>query len=429
MTRSASDEEARIGRILDELGITPEYLRDLPYDIGREALSTVDTIEPNLVPSPKVRWPVSLLWRIDLDKFNRDLQGALNAISPLNASPAGYCYVIRQKGQIVHAGSKGWAQLPDDPQAGDGNVAWDTNVPMNVASVSKFVTAIAVVRLLESLQSTGVSVDTSIARFLPQYWTQGPNIGAITFRQLLRHEAGLGSTLAPTNTGPGDFAEAKGEIKAGTTGPSAFNYKNVNYAILRVLFATLTKKLDPGSSVPSFLTSVGISEDMFWHGASEGVYCDYVNDYVFAPVSIDRRDLKAAANAALAYSTPPTVPGGRIENLGLSGQTGWHLSVDELLRLLQKFLSGSIISRRRAQQLVSDMYGLDPPIHTNAGPVHSKGGLRLDGSGRGLASMIGLMPGDVEFVVLMNAGDGTPDGPLRVIPSLIPGSAKFSFFW
>ena len=43
---------------------------------------------------------------------------------------------------------------------------------MNVASVSKFVTAIAVVRLLESLQSTGVSVDTSIAGFLPQYWTQ-----------------------------------------------------------------------------------------------------------------------------------------------------------------------------------------------------------------------------------------------------------------
>ena len=141
----------------------------------------------------------------------------------------------------------------------------------------------------------------------------------MTFRQLLRHEAGLGSSLAPTNTGPGDFAEAKSEISAGTTGPSTFNYKNVNYAILRVLFATLTKTLNPGSSVPSYMASFGISDDMFWHGISEFVYCKYVNDHVFAPVGIARRDLKADANAALAYSTPPTVPGGRFEDLGLSG--------------------------------------------------------------------------------------------------------------
>jgi hypothetical protein len=160
------------------------------------------------------------------------------------------------------------------------------------------------------------------------------------------------------------------------------------------------------------------------------VYRNYVNDHVFAPVSIDRRDLEADANAALAYATPPTVPGARIENLGLSGQTGWHLSIDELLRLLEKFLGGSIISRRRAQQLVSNMYGLDQPIDTSAGPVYSKGGLRLDGSGRGLAAMMCLMPGDVELVVFVNSGDGTAAGPLRVVPSLIQNSPKFSFrFW
>lgn len=423
------EDEAHVARILDELGITPEYLRGLPHDIGREAVSTVDTIEPTLVPPPRVRWPVGL-WRIDLDRLDRDLQGALNALSPLGGVPVGYCYVIKRKGRIVHVVSKGWAQLPDDPRTGEGDVAWNPDITMNIASVSKFVTAIALVRLLESLRSTGVSVDTSIAGFLPQYWAQGPNVAAITFRQLLRHEAGLGSTLAATDTGPGDFAEAKSEIQAGTTGPSAYNYKNVNYAILRVLFATLTKTLGPGSSAPSFLTSVGVSDDMFWDGVSEAVYCNYVNDYVFAPVSIGRRGLEADANAALAYATPPTVPGARIENPGLSGQTGWHLSIEELLRLLEKFRAGSILSRRRAQQLVTSMYGLEPPIDTKAGPVYSKGGLRLDGSGRGLASMMCLMPGDIELVVFVNSGDGTAAGPLRVLPGLIQNSPVFSFsFW
>jgi hypothetical protein len=177
------------------------------------------------------------------------------------------------------------------------------------------------------------------------------------------------------------------------------------------------------------LTLVGVSDDTLWDGISEIVYCNYVNDNVFAAVNIDRGDLKAPPDAALAYATPPTAPGGRIENLGLSGQTGWHLSVNELLRLLEKFRAGSILSRRRAEQLITNMYGLDQPINTTAGPVYSKGGLRLDGAGRGLASMMCVMPGDVELVVFVNSGDGTPDGPLRVVPSLIQNSPKFSFFF
>ena len=282
------------------------------------------------------------MFQIDVDKFNRELQSALNALSPLGGVPVGYIYMIKQKGQIVHVESKGSAQLPGDPQSGQGNVVWDATVPMNIASVSKFVTAIAVVRLLDSLQSKGVTVNTPIANYLPQYWTQGSNAGAITFHQLLRHEAGLGTTIA--NNGQGDFAEAKKEIKAGTTGSTTFNYKNVNYAILRVLFATLTDTLIPGSSAPPFF---GISDDALWDGISELVYTNYVSDHVFAPAGIARRDLKADANAALAYATPPTVPGARIENLGLSGQTGWHLR--------SRNSSSSWTSSRRARSCRADV--------------------------------------------------------------------------
>jgi hypothetical protein len=90
---------------------------------------------------------------------------------------------------------------------------------------------------------------------------------------------------------------------------------------------------------------------------------------------------------------------------------------------MHKFRAGSIISRRRAQQLLTNGYGLDQrPITTNAGPVYCKGGLGIKW-GRGVASMICLMPGDIEFAIFANSSDD----PLRMVPDLINNSTIF--FW
>jgi hypothetical protein len=438
MTSSVNDDDEQVSRVLDQLGITPEYLRGLPHDFGREAVSTIDTIEVTRTPS-KFRWPVGL-WRIDVDQFNQDLEASLD-LSPLGGLPVGYCYMIRRKGRIIHSRSKGWAQLPDDPEAGEGSVAWDPDVPMNVASVSKFVTAIAIVKLLQS-KDPPISVDTPIAQFLPQYWTTGPGIGAITFRDLLRHEAGLGTGLTnpdgTPSTGVGNFAEARAQVGMGTNTNGSWTgkylYRNVNYAILRVLFATVSGTVGTAATAPSWLAAFGITDDTLWDAISTVVYCNYARDFVFAPVGIDRDDLKALDNSALAYGTPPQARGESTEALGFSGPTGWHLSVNELMRLLEGFRAGSIISRRRAQQSLSDMHGLDLPITKDPGTtVYNKGGLVGIGSApnqKGYASMICLMPDEVDFAILMNSWDGVPGGHLRIIPGLIQNSMKFRFlFW
>src|SRR5205814_1132343 len=225
---------------------------------------------------------------------------------------------------------------------------------MNMGSVSKFVTAIAVVRLF---RDSGMSLKTSIAGFLPQYWTQGTGVAGITFRELLRHEAGLGSTIS--NTGYGNFPEAKSEI---ASGPSAsikgtYTYKNVNFAILRILFATLTETLSPAFTAPP---SLGISDDAFWDAASAIAYQNYVNDNVFAPATVDPRDFSADANAALAYATPPGAPGARIvDGSAGSGPSGWHMSIGELARLLDQFRAGPTTERGPAQQVLSKRYGIE----------------------------------------------------------------------
>ena len=409
-TGDQHDRQAQFERILDRLRVTPQHFLDLAHGIGSEAVTTVDEAQPILIRPSKIRWPLTYFYRINIDKFDQSLRNAMDALG------VGYCYMIKRRGKILHVNASGWAQVSTD-----GPICWAPHIPMNMASVSKFVTAIAVVRLV---RDSGISLKTSIAGFLPQYWTQGTGIGGITFRDLLRHEAGLGSTIS--GTGAGNFAEAKGEI---ASGPSAvvkgkYTYKNVNFAILRILFATLTGTLSPAFPTPSFL---GISDDAFWDAISAIAYQNYANDNVFAPAAVAPRDFSADANAALAYATPPVSPGARIvDGPGGSGQSGWHLSIGELARLLDEFRAGAMMEKWRAQLVLSNRYGLDLPLMTRAGQVYTKGGRKLAGP-QGMDSAIYLMPGDVDFAIYVNSWDGTLAGHLGGIPNLISKSVEFIF--
>ena len=403
------DHQVQFEQILDRLRITPQYFFDLAHGIGREAVPSVNEVHPILIRPSRIRWPLTYLFRINIDKFNQSLRTAMDA------SGVGYCYIIKRKGKILHVQASGSAQV-----GVDGPISWTPHIPMNMASVSKFVTAIAVVKLL---RDSGMSLNTSITAFLPQYWMQGTGGAGITFRDLLRHEAGLGSTIS--GTGAGNFAEAKLEI---ASGPSAsikgsYTYRNANFAILRILFATLTGTLSPAVTSPLPV----IPDDTFWDVVSAIAYQNYVNDKVFALATVDPRDFSADANAALAYATPPVAPGARIvDGPGGSGQSGWHMSIGELARLLDEFRTGAIIEKWRAQQVLSNRYGLDLPLTTSAGQVYTKGGRKLMGS-QGIDSAIYLMPGEVNLAIYVNSWDGTPGGHLAGIPALIQSSVEFIF--
>ena len=71
----------------------------------------------------------------------------------------------------------------DSPQ-----LAMGPDVTVNVASVGKMFTTIAV---LQSLTRHHLSIDSRISRFLPPDWVKGPGVGTITFGELLTHRADL----------------------------------------------------------------------------------------------------------------------------------------------------------------------------------------------------------------------------------------------
>jgi hypothetical protein len=114
-----------------------------------------------------------------------------------------------------------------------------------------------------------------------------------------------------------------------------------------------------------------------------------------------------------------------VDGAGGSGQSGWHLSIGELVRVMDKFRAGAMMPAWQAEQLLSNMYGLDQPFSTNAGPVYRKGGRKLSGS-RGMDSAIYLMPDQVDFAIFVNSWDGTGPGHLGTIQALIQASVEFA---
>jgi Beta-lactamase len=64
---------------------------------------------------------------------------------------------------------------------------------MGVMSMSKTITATAVVKQIAKLSDAGqnISVDSPITSFLPSQWVRGPNVDNLTFRHLMTHTSGL----------------------------------------------------------------------------------------------------------------------------------------------------------------------------------------------------------------------------------------------
>lgn len=398
--RDTIDPDTQI--FLDRLGVTLDDLRVRDAGPAKGAVPAVEPIEW-AVAEGRRRWPFpfpfpapplpAAWWRVNPSKLNEALDARFSELH--RRTQVGYCYMLAGKG-VYHTGIGGAARLP-----ADGDVRWHTDVRMNCGSVSKFVTAIAIIRLLDEV---GVDEKDSIIDKVPAYWEPPLTIARVSYRQLLRHEAGIGRSLNPTplldkNSGPGDFATAADQVGRGSTNDGRRDYKNLNYVVLRTLFATLLG-LDPTVS----LAFVGISDPDFWDRVSALAYADYVNDKVFAPAGIAPRKFDPDPRAALAYATPPKAPG---DVLGL-GKTGcgsseWQLSVEELVKLMNALRRGAIIPADRARELLSNGYGVEP-FGSLAGPIYGKGGREIDPTRKRVVdSAIYLMPGGLNLAIYVNS--------------------------
>ncbi len=178
-----------------------------------------------------------------LKKFKENLNNSLTG------NCVGYSYSIFYNDKLEGFGTGGDSKLEID----GGKVMMSTQSRMHVASMSKTITAVTTIKLLAE---KFYSIDEKIHKFLPPDWIVGPNIEEISFKQLLRHEAGFrdfndegctGPSVADINMGactlpsPSNYEYLRCKVQDGVFfGNMNQNfYHNMNYQLLRVIIPRL----------------------------------------------------------------------------------------------------------------------------------------------------------------------------------------------
>jgi CubicO group peptidase (beta-lactamase class C family) len=151
----------------------------------------------------------------------------------------GWQLAIAQNGQLKVTASDGTAV-----SQADNNGNWVSMKPtqrMELASVTKNITAVATMKLL---RRNGLTVESKVWPYLPPAWDES-KFKAVKFKHLLTHTSGINQaiTAMPAAQRPKDntWASMRIVVENGTTVDSQRQYKNANFALLRVIDAKLWK--------------------------------------------------------------------------------------------------------------------------------------------------------------------------------------------
>ena len=380
-------------------GLTEAQLKThvvAPAHTRNVEIEEVDPARETFYPVPRSNKTLKAKPTLDVTAFSAAIHATLKD------SVAGYIMQVRQNGNVIFNNVWQWAQTPADLNKG-----WTEATRMHVASVSKFLTAVGLVKLLNS---KGISYDDKIINYLPTYWSKGSGVNQISFRNLLTHTSGFKVEGSDT-----DFQTMKSKVAAGVSDVgSSSGYENMNYGLMRILIAVINGDINKDTVI----SQQTIVNDQYWDGLTINFYKDYMQDNVFAPAGINDAGfipLPAAAGGALAYPFPAlNLKGWNSGNLStVSGAAGWRLSIKEVLDVLNQVRrKNTIIDPQKAQYMLDNHFGIDQTIDTPAGKIYNKNGGWKSG-GKKEQCVIYFFPHQIEVAVFVNSPTGTDNFSLR----------------
>ena len=150
--------------------------------------------------------------KFDLDKFEQNIK------TTYGPQAVGYSYTIAIGDKIMRYGAAGKATRSD------ADVPYTIETRQEIFSVTKFMTAIAVFKML---QMKNISPDAYIHNYLPASWTIHPSLMQISFRKLLSHNTGF-------QKNDRDYASLK-QMMNMAQGDTSRTYNNANFALCRIL--------------------------------------------------------------------------------------------------------------------------------------------------------------------------------------------------
>ncbi len=324
---------------------------------------------------------------LDFDRFGKNIQNAC-------AKSVGYGYVIYNKGIAKSFG--GFGKRRTDL---DGSAAYDPYQPQHVASVSKTMTAIGALRVIEQ---KGIDVNASIADYLPAGWKRGANIGSITFANLLTHNSGFRGC---SGCGDNTWAYLKALVEKGIVlkAKDTASYDNANFGIFRVL-------------IPYMLGTVSdpnLDDDT----ETSRIYVTYMQEQVFAPAgATDVQPFPDPDRPTLAYPFPyDNKPGLKMGDFSKNcGGFGWYLSPMQAGMVMRELMrSEKLLTAAGRQRMLDNGFGIDVFAGKAHGTYYAKRGQWIGGAS-GINTVVAVFPDDVQVALFLNS-DPAPENLLTLI--------------
>lgn len=341
----------------------------------------------------------------NVQKFSQLLQTQIIQSSP-EKDPQGFSFIITQNKKIADSFSYGRAYT----SSAGGLINWTTNQEINLASVSKTLTAVAAFQLLKK---NDLSEKSSIGRWLPKYMKADASIQSVTFKELLTHSSGITEIFT-------DYISLKNVIRNKLVDPSKKpgQYANANFALFRIMVPFLIDSNVAKTKEAQMLPKDSVKFEK-WLSAT---YLNYMQQNVFTPAGLGTVNCIPSANTAMAYSEPRG-PGQAVEInwdwTELCAGGGFYMSVQEMSKwMVYLTYTNSLLTNEQRKMMDSQLMGWDANDSkmTNAGRAYGKGGaLRWDSNKNGIAPDLGdaglqtlimKFPNNVELALAINSLPG-----------------------
>lgn len=329
-----------------------------------------------------------------------------NIVTALGNRNVGYTFMINHNGQWTDSAARGFARMSQD-----GAIPHSVYKEMNIASVSKWFTAVGALKLLDYKQ---IKPEDSIYKWLPKSWTLGNKVKTITFHQLLTHKSGLTTKDIRYGTA---YNSLKTCIAAGVVNEAkGYNYSNVNFALFRILFPYINDRTGTLNTESYNLSNKDTATFAEYLAVR---YIQLMQNLVFTPseAGLVLCTPEDRSKVTLMYNeTTPSTAGRTLGDWKLvAGGGGYYMSAYQVAKVMAYvFHSEKVLTKTQQQLLLNNGYGLDAEDgpNTNKGQSYGKDGAlmndvnnndKADNPDPGLQTLIMKFPGNVELVFFTNS--------------------------
>ncbi len=306
----------------------------------------------------------------------------------------GYQFVITRNGRIAETEAVGIGAI-----SRTGNMASSIDGYVNIASVTKTLTATAALRVLPKAK---VDLGDAIGPWLPDSWDVHPDISKITFRQLLTHTSGIRS-------GSGNWTNTRNLVGGPITESNEYSYANANFALFRLMLPKLNNK----SEFESQEGKMTAEDFQFWMSAE---YIKIVQNEVISKAGLGARGCAPVEGNTfqMLSEAPSGLVGVSIGDWTESaGGGGYFLTTRDMSRIIVYLThSDEILNQTQRTQMDTEQLGWNRRFAVKGGFALGHGGGLYndnDGSGdisfgdSGLQTLLIKFPGKIELALAINS--------------------------